>query len=163
MASKLRSRAPWRTKLEHPSIPLPKIVAVPAKWQSRFGKGTMAIPRPLDVDALVRAVKKGRVMTQGQLRARLARKYRVDHTCPLTTGIFLRIVSQVAEEDRRAGKKTLTPYWRMLRDDGGLSEKFPGGTRAQARRLRKEGLSIVPAKGAKPPRVKDFERHLIGA
>lgn len=160
MAAKFSSRTPWRVKLEKPSVDLPKIVRVPSKWRKRFGSGTMVIAHPLDVDALVRQVRKGSVVTQTQLRQRLARKYRADHTCPLTTGIFVRIVSEVAEEDRRAGNKNITPYWRVLRDDGSLNEKFPGGPAAQARRLRAEGFAIAPGKGRKPPRVKEFEKSL---
>jgi hypothetical protein len=120
----------------------------------------MAIAHPLDLDALIRRVHKGRVITQTQLRQRLARKYKADHTCPLTTGIFVRIVSEVAEEDRRAGRKQITPYWRVLRDDGSLNEKLPGGTRAQAQRLRREGFTIAAAKGSHPPHVRDFVRFL---
>lgn len=160
MSNKLSSRTPWRVKLEHPNAPLPKIVRVPPKWRKRFGSGTMAIAHPLDLDALIRRVKKGSVVTQTQLRARLARKYRADHTCPLTTGIFIRIIAEVAEEDRRAGKKQLTPYWRVVRDDGSLLEKVPGGPTAQARRLRAEGIAIAPGKGRKPPRVNELENSL---
>jgi len=155
-----RSRTPWRVKLETPSVKLPKIVRVPPKWRKRFSSSTMAIAHPLDVDALIRRVKKGRVVTQGQLRERLARKYRAGCTCPLTTGIFVRIVSEAAEEDRRAGKKNITPYWRVLRDDGSMNEKFPGGPVAQARRLRQEGFRLEPARGSKPPRVSEFEKRL---
>jgi alkylated DNA nucleotide flippase Atl1 len=142
MAAKFTSRTRWRTRLESPGAKLPKIVRVPPKWRKRFGTGTMAIAHPLDVDALIRKVKKGRVVTQGQLRERLARKYRAGCTCPLTTGIFVRIVSEAAEEDRRAGKQRITPYWRVLRDDGSLNVRFPGGLAAQARRLKWEGLRI---------------------
>lgn len=160
MPSKFRSRKPWREKLEKPNVDLPKICSVPPMWRRRFGSGKMVIAHPLDVDALVRRVRPGRVVTQAQLRERLARKYRVDHACPLTTGIFVRIVSEVAEEDRRAGKKKIAPYWRVLRDDGSLNEKFPGGTAAQARRLRQEGFAIVKGPGKRPPRVRYFARAL---
>jgi alkylated DNA nucleotide flippase Atl1 len=160
MAAKFSSRTPWRVKLEKPNASLPKIVRVPPKWRKRFGAGTMAIAHPLHVDALVRTVKKGRVVTQTQLRERLARKYRAGTTCPLTTGIFLRIVSEVAEEDRRAGKKNIAPYWRAVRDDGSLNEKYPGGTTVQAQRLRAEGIPMATGKGAKSPKVRDLERHL---
>ena len=160
MSAKFTSRTPWRVKLEKPNVKLPKIVRVPPMWRKRFGTGTMAIAHPLDVDALIRTVRKGRVVTQAQLRERLARKYRADTTCPLTTGIFVRIVSEVAEEDRRAGKKSITPYWRVLRDDGSLNERFPEGIGAQARRLRKEGLRIASGQGSKPPRVSEFDKFL---
>jgi hypothetical protein len=160
MPAKLRSRTPWRIKLEKPNADLPKIVRVPHKWQKRFGAGKMAIAHPLDVDELIRSVQKGRLVTQTQIRERLARKYKVDHACPLTTGIFVRIAAEAAEEDRRAGKSRITPYWRVVRDDGSLHDKFPGGPPAQARRLRAEGFSIAAGKGRSAPRVKDFEKRL---
>jgi len=160
MPGKFTARTPWRVKLERPSVPLPKIVPVPPKWRKRFGTGTMAIARPLDVDALIRAVPRGKLVTQTQLREKLARRYHADHSCPLTTGIFVRIIAEIAEEDRRAGKSRITPYWRVVRDDGRLNEKFPGGPQAQARRLRAEGLTITPGKGNQPPRVKEFDKHL---
>jgi hypothetical protein len=49
----------------------------------------------------------------------------------------------------------------VIRDDGSLNEKFPGGVKAQAQRLKEEGHSITPGKGKKPPRVKDFEDSLL--
>jgi alkylated DNA nucleotide flippase Atl1 len=160
MPQKFSTRTPWRVKLEKPNAPLPKIVRVPINWRKRFGTGTMVIAHPLDVDALVRKVPRGRLVTQTQLRERLARKYSADHTCPLTTGIFVRIVSEVAEEDRRAGKKSIVPYWRVLRDNGSLNEKFPGGASAQARQLRAEEISLEKA-GARNWRVKNLERRLV--
>jgi hypothetical protein len=154
------SRTPWRVKLERPNTKLPKFVRVPRMWQKRFGNGRMVIAHPLDVDALIRRVQRGKLVTQTQLRECLARKYRVDQACPLTTGIFVRIAAEAAEEARRAGKSRITPYWRVVRDDGSLNEKFPGGSPAQARRLRAEGLPIAAGKGKKPPRVKEFENFL---
>jgi len=156
MASKFTSRIPWRTKLEKPSVQLPKIVRVPPKWRKQYGSGTMLIAHPLEVDALIRKVPRGKLVTVAQLRKRLARTHRADTTCPLTTGIFVRIVAEVAEEDRRAGKRRVTPYWRVVRDDGTLNEKFPGGVKQQTRRLRAEGFLLDRGK-----RVRDFDRRLV--
>jgi hypothetical protein len=91
----------------------------------------------------------------------LAQDFEADATCPLTTGIFMRIVSEVAEEDLRMGKRQVTPYWRMVRNDGSLNEKFPGGVAAQAAHLREEGHTIELGRGKKPPKVRDFERALV--
>jgi len=55
----------------------------------------------------------------------------------------------------------VTPYWRVIRDDGSLNEKFPGGAKTQSRRLKEEGHSIAPGKGKRPPAVKDFEKSLV--
>jgi alkylated DNA nucleotide flippase Atl1 len=40
------------------------------------------------------------------------------------------------------GREDITPYWRVVRDDGSLNEKFPGGVEAQATRLKEEGYAI---------------------
>ncbi len=158
---KLAKGKTWRQKLEqeHPSHG--KVVAVPPRMQKRFGKGTMVIPRPTDVDALMRKARKGKLITQSQIRDNVARQAKADSACPMTTGIFLRIAAEAAEEDLRGGKKRITPYWRTIRDDGKLNDRFPGGAKAQAAKLRGEGFTIRPGKGKQPPRVKDFEKYLI--
>jgi len=120
----------------------------------------MLIPRPLDVDALMRKIQRGKLATTTQIRERLARDFDADYTCPLTAGIFLRIAAEAAEEDLREGRKEITPYWRVVKEGGSLNEKFPGGVEAQAVRLREEGHIIQPGEGKKPPRVKGFERSL---
>jgi len=125
------------------------------------GRGKMLIPKPLDVDALMRRVEKGKLATVDQVRERLAKDYGADFTCPLCTGIFLRIAAETAEEDLSRGEKQITPYWRVIKADGSLNEKFPGSVDAQAAHLREEGHSIEPAKAKKPPRVKDFEMALV--
>lgn len=123
-------------------------------------RGKMLIPRPLDLDALVRAIPRGHLATVTQLRERLARDHGADFTCPLTTGIFLRIVAEAAEEQRAEGKPEIAPYWRVVKEDGSLNEKFPGGAEAQAARLREEGHAVLPGRGKKPPRVEDVQSRL---
>lgn len=159
MASKFSSRIPWREKLERPQEP--KIVEIPPRMQGRFGKGTMVIPRPLDVDGLIRKVPKGKLVTVFQLRQELARRSKVDVACPLTTGIFVRIAAEAAEEERRAGKKAITPYWRVLTHEGRLNPKFPGGVAAQKKNLLAEGHRTEKTTRSKLPLVKDFDKALV--
>jgi hypothetical protein len=154
-----RTRTSWREKLEKQDHS--KIVDVPESMARRLGHGKMIIPRPLDVDTLMRKVKKGRLIRPAEIRERLARDNRVDVTCPLTTGIFIRIAAEAAEEDLQSGRKQVTPYWRVVRDDGTLYERFPGGVGAQARRLKAEGHDIEQSSGRRPPRVRDFEKRLM--
>jgi len=155
----VKTRKSWRAKLEKEQEP--RVVDVPPKMAKRFGTGKMLIATPLLVDALIRKVEKGKLVTIRQLRERLAKDFKVDSTCPLTTGIFVRIVAETAEEDLRMGRSDITSYWRVIRDDGSLNEKFPGGVEAQAAHLEGEGHIIEPGKGKKPPKVKDFERVLV--
>jgi len=161
MSNKFKSRKSWRQKLENPPKGLPKVVNGPAKWEKRFGGRRVLVPTPLLVDALIRKVGKRKLITVTQIRQQLAKEFKADSTCPLTTGIFIRIAAETAEEDLRMGKKRITPYWRIVNADGSLNPKFPGGVKAQAALLKQEGHKIIAGKGKKPPKVKDFEKVLV--
>jgi len=157
----VKTRKSWREKLENPPKGLPKVVTGPPKWEKRFGGRRVLVATPLLVDGLIRKVQRGRLVTIGQIRQRLAQDFGADSTCPLTTGIFVRIAAETAEEDLSRGVTDITPYWRVVRDDGSLNDRLPGGVAAQAAHLEKEGHTIELGKGKKPPRVKDFEKALV--
>jgi alkylated DNA nucleotide flippase Atl1 len=151
----MKSRTSWREKLERPQEP--RVIGIPPKM-SHFGKGTMLIPTPKMVDGLIRKVPKGKLVTVGELRRKMAADFEGNVTCPLTTGIFVRIAAEAAEEDRANGRQRLTPYWRVIKDDGSLNPKFPGGPEQQARRLRGEGFAFI--RKGKASVVKQFEQRL---
>jgi len=160
MSKKLKSRKSWREKLENPPEGLPKVVNGPAKWEKRLGGRRVLVPTPLLVDALIRKVGKRKLVTIKQIREQLAKDFKADSTCPLTTGIFIRIIAEAAEEDLQIGKKRITPYWRVIKSNGSLNPKFPGGVKAQAAHLKEEGHKIICGKGRKPPKVQNFEKSL---
>ena len=151
----MKSKLSWREKLEKPQQP--KLVKIPPKM-SRFGTGTMLIPTPNLVDELVRRIPKGKLVSVSEIRRKLASDFAADVTCPLTTGIFIRIAAEAAEEDRANGRRRITPYWRVVKDDGSLNPKFPGGEELQTRCLRDDGLSIV--RKGNHVAVKDFVQRL---
>jgi len=153
MTGKFGTRTSWRAKLE--KMQEAKIVPVPPRMQKTCGTGAMLVPRPLDVDAAIREVPKGRLVTVNQLRSRLARQFQADMTCPLVTGIAVRLAAEAAEEDARAGLKRITPYWRVLREGGRCNQKHPGGVEAQTERLRAEGHTVDSG------RVRYFEKRLV--
>jgi hypothetical protein len=103
MTKTRRTYKSWREKLENPVAGLPKIVDVPEKWRKSQGGRWVLVPTPLTADEEIRTVPKGKLITTGRLRQRLARRQKADSTCPMTIGIFLRIISEAAEEDRREG------------------------------------------------------------
>jgi hypothetical protein len=148
-------RMSWREKMNRPA----KIIDIPPKMQKRFGPGKMLIPSPLDVDALIRTIKRGALITQSQIRERLARAHQADDACPIATGMFVRIVAEAAEEDLHSGKQRVTPYWRVLRDNGTLNEKL----KKQAARLRDEGHVIERGPRHNTLRVRDFSSYLTSA
>lgn len=159
MPAKWKPRTSWREKLERPQEA--RIVEMSPEEAKHWGGRTVVIARPLDVDELVRTVPKGKLVTMAQIRARLAKKYGAETACPLTTGIFVRIVAEVAEEDRTLGKKRIAPYWRVIKSDGGMNEKYPCGAKGQAGILHAEGHKLSAATGKRAPRILDFKDKLV--
>lgn len=154
----MKARKSWRQKLTDDKG-LPKIGRVEGPMTTRWGKGTLVVPAPREVDELMRRVPRGRLTTINELRAALAARHGVDVGCPITTGIFAWIAANAAEEDLLAGRKRVTPYWRTLKAGGELNPKYPGGIPALKRRLAAEGHRVVQ-KG-KRFLVADLERALF--
>ena len=157
----VKTRKTWREKFENPAEDLPKIVEGPEKWKKRFGGTRVLVPTPQLVDKVIRKVKKGKLITVNQIREKLAQEFKADSTCQITTGIFIRICAEVANEDLQAGKKRVTPYWRVLKSDGSLNPKYPGGIDSQIKYLKSEGHEIFASKGKKQPKVKEFTKCLV--
>jgi hypothetical protein len=151
----------WREKLEEVHPNHGKVVPIPALWRKKFGAGTMLIPSPRDVNRIMRGVRRRRLITTSEIRRILASQAKADSACPLTTGIFIRVVAEAAEEDLRSGKRHVTPYWRTVKDDSSLNQKFPGGAAAQAEKLLREGFTIERGRRPRRFRVMGFERRLV--
>lgn len=147
----------WREKLADDKD-LPKVVPIPARLAKTWGKGTLVIPAPHEVDAPMRKVPKGKLVTINELRAALARQHKATMGCPMTTGIFAWIAAGAAAEDEAAGKKRVTPYWRTLKSGGELNPKYPGGVKEQTKRLVSEGHRII-TKGTKTL-VEEYDKSL---
>ena len=133
------ARTGWEAKLR-PDLQ-PKVVEDPRQG------GRTLVATPLLVAAEVAKVRRGEVLTVRELRARLARHFHADRTCPLSTGIFLAIVAGAVSEDLRRGRKARWPVWRVVGDDGRLSPKWPLDARYRASLLRDEGRLVTFASG----------------
>ena len=147
----MKTRRSWREKMENPN--LPKIVAAFPRMRERFGDGGMLVPSPREVEAYIREVPEGYLTTATRIRNFLAEKHLAAVTCPLTTGIFIRIAAEAAEEDRVLGRTPVTPYWRVVKEDGSLYDKFPGGAVRQREKLTAEGHRFVPGGIGRTPKV----------
>ena len=155
----MKPKKSWREKLADDKG-LPKIGKVTGKMSQRWGTGTMVIPAPREVDALMRQVPKGRVVTISELRAALAKRHKADFACPITTGIFSWIAAHAAAEAEAEGAKRITPYWRTLKVGGVVNPKYPGGVEAIAQRLGAEGHRLL--KKGKRTLIADYQKRLFG-
>ena len=78
------------------------------------------------------------------MRDDLAKDYQADKTCPVTTGIFLRIVSEASYEEYNAGidLDAITPFWRMVNPNSKLAEKLACGIDFIAERQTIENIIL---------------------
>lgn len=119
---------------------MPKIIELSdAKLIHRFGGSSMLIAPPIFYDQVMKKVPKGKMITSEELRGYLAKRNGADFTCPLTAGIFINIAAHASHE-RQSDQ---TPYWRTLKKNGELNEKYPEGIDGQKLRLEMEGHHIV--------------------
>lgn len=153
----MAKRKSWKEKLAD-SKDLPKVQKITGRMSKRWGTGTVVIPAPLEVDAIMKKVPKGKLVAINEIRQLLAKKHKATIGCPVTTGIFAWIAANAAEEDADEGKKRITPYWRTLKSGGELNPKYPGGVQNLKRKLRAEGHKVI-AKGKKFV-VADYEKAL---
>lgn len=142
MPSNKSRKKSWREKLAD-SKGLPKTGEIEGKMSKRWGEGTMVIPAPLEVDAAMKAVRRGKLTTIDAIRRAVATKHGTTIACPMTTGIFAWIAAHAADEAETAGSSRITPYWRTLKAGGELNAKYPGGTKNLRARLAAEGHRIV--------------------
>ena len=150
-------RKSWREKLDD-AKDLPKVFSISGRMSKRWGTGTCAIPAPRDVDAIMKRVPRGKLITINEIRDLVAKKHAASVGCPITCGIFAWIAAHAAEESAADGAKRITPYWRTLKTGGELNAKYPGGINAVRKRLKTEGHRVI-ARG-KRFFVVDFEENL---
>ena len=108
----------------------------------------MLIPTPKIVDAYIRQIPKGKETTMAQMRKDLAAEYHAHKTCPLTSGIFLRIVAEAAHEELTQGKpiSKITPYWRIMDEKSNAAKKLTVGVDFLKQQRKKEKLDTVKSK-----------------
>jgi 6-O-methylguanine DNA methyltransferase, DNA binding domain len=102
----------------------------------------VVLVNPSEVVAVMKDVPKGTLITIVEICKRIAKNYGVKACCSLTTGIFIMTAANAVEEGIQEGTHLNVPYWRTLKADGFLNEKYPGGVEAQKRLLENEGFII---------------------
>ncbi|HMO34228.1 MAG TPA: hypothetical protein PKE63_02470 [Lacibacter sp.] len=107
----------------------------------------MLIATPQVVDQYIRQLPKGCSGTLTQMRKDLAAEYQADTTCPVTSGIFLRIVAEAAYEEYQKGMalSRITPFWRILSPDSPTACKLSFGTDLLKQQRHREQLDAPPA------------------
>lgn len=119
----------------------------------------VVLVNPSEVVEIMKQVPQGKVITIVEICKMIAKKHCVKGCCSLTAGIFIMTAANAAEEAKQQGNLVEIPYWRTLKADGSLNEKYPGGALSQKTLLEQEGFTIIQ-KGKKYM-VHDYETYLV--
>ena len=143
----------------HDNKDMPKFQTITdLKSIEKYGGDRMYFAPPIDYDKIMKQIPFGKVITVGKIREYFAKKNGADFTEPITAGIFVSIAAWASYQREEEN----TPYWRTLKANGELNEKYPGGIEAQREMLEREGHTIIQ-KGRKNIKyyVKDYENVLF--
>lgn len=133
-------RKSWVEKRDIDKSPVVKKIRI--DFADMHAGDRMLIASPEIVDEYIRHIPKGKEATLAQMREDLASIYHADKTCPVTSGIFLRIVAEAAYEEYTKGKaiKNIAPFWRILSSKSPTAKKLTFGTAFLEEQRKKEGL-----------------------
>ena len=104
----------------------------------------MFIPTPQILDNFVQDIPPGSFLSLKQIRQDLSRKYNAEMTCPVVTGISLRIISEAAFEEYQIDQNMdeITPFWRVVDPDSKLANKLACGIDFIVERQFQEGINL---------------------
>jgi len=156
----------WQEKL-HDKPSLPKVLRLGKRFPCYNAVHKMGaevgdeiiLVSPSEVVEIMKQVPKGSLITIVEVCRQIARNHDVKGCCSLTTGIFIMTAANAVEEASREGKALDIPYWRTLKADGFLNEKYPGGQEAHKRLLEEENFRVI-ARGKKY-QVVNYEKYLM--
>ena len=81
------------------------MVPIGPTMSKQWGEGTVVVPAPREVDAIMKSVPAGKLITIQEIRAILAERHGATIGCPLTVGIFAWIAAHAAEDDHKAKRR----------------------------------------------------------
>jgi hypothetical protein len=140
----------WTEKVEDERQP--QVKRIEKSFADIPAGSKMLIVTPKIVDNYLRHIPNGKAVTLQTMRSDLAQEYQADYTCPVTSGIFLRIVSEAAHEQIEQGKSVsaVAPFWRLVDENSPLAKKLSFGSGFIKLQRSKEGIALL----AKKKRVK---------
>ena len=143
----------------HDNKDMPKFQTITdLKSIEKYGGDRMYFAPPIDYDKIMKQIPFGKVITVGKIREYFAKKNGADFTEPITAGIFVSIAAWASYQREEEN----TPYWRTLKANGELNEKYPGGIEAQREMLEREGHTIIKKKKKNIKYyIKDYESVLF--
>jgi len=119
-----------------------KIKTIDKKFADIPEGSKMLIASPPIIDEYVKSIDYGKFVEPIKMRDDLAKQYQADKTCPVTAGIFLRIISEASYEEFGIGIDTITPFWRIVDPKSKLASKLTCGIDFIIENQKREEIKI---------------------
>jgi hypothetical protein len=131
----------WLDKLNETKEP--KIKRIDIDFADIPAGSNMLIATPKIIDKYIQEIGVGKRIDTKTLRKDLAIAHNADYTCPVTAGIFLRIVAEANYEKLQQGKhvKEITPFWRVIEPKSVLAKKLTFGQDFLLQQIEKERVN----------------------
>ena len=128
----------WLDKLNETKEP--KLKRIDIDFADIPAGSNMFIATPKIIDMYIQEIGVGKRVDTKTLRKDLAIAHNADYTCPVTTGIFLRIVAEANYEKLQQGKNVeeITPFWRVIEPNSVLAKKLTFGQDFLLQQIEKE-------------------------
>jgi hypothetical protein len=128
----------WLDKLNENKEP--KIKKIDIDFADIPAGSNMFIATPKLIDQYINEIGVGKRIDLKTLRKDLAIEHNADYTCPVTTGIFLRIVAEANYEKLHQGihLQEITPFWRVIEPNSALAKKLTFGQDFLLEQIEKE-------------------------
>ena len=131
----------WLDKLNETKEP--KIKRIDIDFADIPAGSNMFIATPKIIDKYIQEIGVGKRVDTKTLRKDLALAHNADYTCPVTAGIFLRIVAEANYEKLQQGKNVeeITPFWRVIEPNSVLAKKLTFGQDFLLQQIEKERIN----------------------
>lgn len=118
----------------------PQIKRIETDFSDIPAGSTMFIATPQLIEEYVKQIGFGKRVDTKTLRKDLALEHNADYTCPVTTGIFLRIVAEANYEKFQQGMslEEITPFWRAIDPTSALAKKLTFGQEFLVQQITRE-------------------------
>ena len=159
----------WAEKLEDKKT-LPKILKLEKRFPCynavhKMGANAgdpVILVNASEILPLMAQVPAGKLITIWEICKKIAASHQTKGCCSLVAGINIMSIANAVEEaiaKNDPSALTKIPYWRTLKADGFLNQKYPGGIEAHKQLLENEGFKII-ARGKKY-QVSNFAKDLF--
>ncbi|MFZ4102541.1 MAG: hypothetical protein ACOYKR_11370 [Sphingobacterium thalpophilum] len=137
----MASKKSWLDKLNEKREA--KIIKIEIDFADIPAGSTLLIATPKLIDQYIQEIGFGKRADTKTLRKDLAIEHNADYTCPVTTGIFLRIVAEANYEKLQQGNliEEITPFWRVIEPNSALAKKLTFGQEFLLKQIDKERLN----------------------